>query len=188
MILTPSSTPVQGTVLGPLRDPLVPLRAVALGGPTLNATPYPVGFVLPWVLEYVAGSLVLSREGVPAESVPVAGVTWVSLAFNQSMQQHMAYSVGGDCFMRWFDTLTEEMETITITGGSTPIVFLDDSREVFTGQSDVHFAYVRAGGLYVRSQRDRFLIEYTQKSSGVGRLRDAGMSSVGRVQFNYTET
>jgi hypothetical protein len=62
---------------------------------------------------------------------------------------------------------------------------LDDKRALASATNDVILAYIRAGGLYYRQQRDRFAVEYVV-GTGVGsssRIVALGMGANMRLQI-----
>lgn len=113
-----------------------------------------------------------------------AGITAVSLAFDSNMQPTVAFIEGGTVKLRWFDAVSSSFVVTSFPGATQAKVSSDDKRRSQDGASDVIFAYVSAGTLYWRQQRDRYLIERTVGAVGAGfRLVTIGMNAIGRVQF-----
>ncbi len=115
-----------------------------------------------------------------------AGIDALSFTFDQNMRPCVAYAVGENCYLRWFDSVPGEYVTTPFVGVRNPRVALDDKRITqFASNSDIIFAYIRGDSLYYRQQRDRFTIERLLRS-GISpnlRLKNIGMSHVLRMQF-----
>ena len=72
----------------------------------------------------------------------------------------------------------------SILGAVNPRVTLDDKRRGQTSSSDVILAYLRAGSLYYRQQRDRYLTEYLLTANPpCGGLATLCMSTGGRLHL-----
>jgi hypothetical protein len=98
-------------------------------------------------------------EGAPAVEVFAgADITEVSLAFDQNMQPTLALVDAGVTKLRWYDTLANAMTTTNFPGHKTPMLTLDDKRDIATqtGVNDIIFAYIREGLVCWRQQRDRY--------------------------------
>lgn len=110
----------------------------------------------------------------------------VSLAFDQSGFPVVAFVEStGAAFLRWFDTTVPGYVITPLASGVlTPRVTLDDARQFAGAISDVILAYVRAGNLYYRQQRDRYTIERLLKA-GVEELKHVSMNNGLRLQFKY---
>lgn len=115
----------------------------------------------------------------------------VSLAFDQNANPYFAFvTESGIPFLRWFDPTVESMVNLELDGSIvTPRITLDDVRSFNSSNSDVILAYVRAGLLRYRKQRDRWLTEYTP-TQGVGGdpaemqfLKHVSMNSALRLEF-----
>ena len=125
-------------------------------------------------------------EVAPFELVRLPGITEISISFDQQMRPTLAYVQSGVSYLRWFDTVPGQYVTTTLGADIiTPRVTMDDKR--LTGSNgyqsnDVILAYIRAGNLYYRQQRDRFTIERLLKV-GVKPLIKIGMSRGLRLQF-----
>lgn len=141
-----------------------------------------------WTARYDAGTgdVLLSAQGV-AETVAFtrAGITELSLAFDQNMNPFIAFVQGGQAKFWWYDpTVPGQVFSESLLGNAiTPRCTLDDKRPGQAGASDIILAYVRNGNLYYRQQRDRYLIERLLLSSVSGGLRWVGMSKGNRLQF-----
>jgi hypothetical protein len=118
----------------------------------------------------------------------------ISCTFDQNMNPTYAFTEDGQAKLRWYDSTIEDYAVTNLAGG-WPKAFLDDKRPEFSALSDVIVAYVSAGTLHFRMQRDRYGVEYTLATgiSCYGRLRNLGMGKNNRLQFqfsldDYTET
>lgn len=114
------------------------------------------------------------------------GAVWVALAMDQNARPFVAYAdKNGNASYNWFDSTIPGFRTSTL-GGTVPRVFaaLDDSRPALLASSDVVLAYVRAGTLFLRAQRDRFGIEYNL-GAAPATLVQIGMNHGDRFQFAF---
>ena len=155
-----------------------------MGGVALN-DPSQGLLVKIWRLRYVSPDVRISADGVAESTLfTAAGLTELSLAFDQNMRPVVAYVQSGEAKLRWYDALTESVTTTTLAAGvETPRVCLDDKRPLQFGNSDVILAYVRDGGLYFRAQRDRYDVEYLLQADVGGTLIRVGMNEISRLQF-----
>lgn len=113
-----------------------------------------------------------------------AGMTEISLAFDQNMRPALAFVEGGRAKFRWYDSQAGgQVVTELPVGAVTPRVTLDDKRPTQVGASDMVLAYVLGGNLCARVQRDRFLIEYVLETGGQTGIIKMGMNSQLRLQF-----
>ena len=137
---------------------------------------------------------------VEAPSVPLTflfsgvGITEIALSFDQNMNPFVAYMQGGDAKIYWYDPTVPGMTHTTLPAGCYDLrCTLDDKRRFNVGDSDIVLSYIRAGVLYMRYQRDRYLVEYTLKT-GIGsnaRLVSMAMNNGSRMQWrlrNYERT
>ena len=88
---------------------------------------------------------------------------------------------------RWYDSQVEAYVTSHFSGITSVRLCHDDKRaaQVNSGVTDVILTYSRAGAVYWRIQRDRFLIEYSKSLpiSGNFRISHFGMSKGNRLQW-----
>lgn len=119
-----------------------------------------------WQARAVGGDVLISAPGV-TEFVWYThsdDIEQVSLAFDQNGRPCVAFvdDVGGT-FLRWFDPVPNAVVNFDLGAFNavTPRVTLDDNRPFNGANSDVILAYVRAGIVRYRQQRDRFEDEYT---------------------------
>lgn len=133
------------------------------------------------------GNILLSAPNTPPfVFLVVPDAVWVALAFDQNARPFIAYANNiGQCSFHWFNTLVNQFVTTPI-GRSVfrPFACVDDQQPSLIAISDIILAYVSAGVLYFRAQRDRYLIEYTL-GAAPATLVQIGMSHVTRFQFAF---
>lgn len=153
------------------------------GGIALNDTSAGLNFQL-WALRYKAGQVLISAETV-AETVLFVqpGITELSLAFDQNMQPVVAYRVGDNSYLRWYDATIPGITTSTFLGCKNPRVSLDDNRPGRSASSDIIFAYVSNRNMYWRAQREHYSIERLLLAD-VYELRQIGMMQNYRFGFD----
>lgn len=127
---------------------------------------------------------------VQAPTVPetvlfiLPNVTEISLTFDSNMKPFIAFVQGGQARFWWFDTLINtQIFTDLPIGTGSPKASLDDKRKAQSQIADIILGYTRAGNLYFRMQRDRYLIEYLLKMGVVGQVLQIGMTDKIRLQF-----
>jgi hypothetical protein len=105
---------------------------------------------------------------------------------DQNARAFLTYAdKNGNAFYYWFDSTLPGYRTTAIPGVVyRPFATLDDNRVVELASSDIILAYVRAGVLYFRAQRDRFGIEYTL-GAAPATLVQMGMNNKFRLQFGF---
>ena len=185
-----SSTPLPSPFLSPRTNVRFSATAglsdthfggVALGNPTLGIT-YQL-----WTASTDGVNISLSAPNTPP-FVFLAGVNavWVGLAIDQNARAFIAYADKlGNAFYYWFDSTILAYRTTQIPGlVFRPFAVLDDNRVAELASSDVILAYVRAGVLYFRAQRDRFGVEYTL-GAAPATLVQMGMNTKFRLQFAF---
>ena len=116
------------------------------------------------------------------------GITEISLAFDQNMAPTVAFVEAGLVKLRWYDSLIEGMTTTSYPGARSPMVCLDDKRQIASQTNDIIFAYVRDEQVRYRQQRDRFGVEYTLGAtpSPGSRIVGLGMGVNWRLQVKLT--
>lgn len=140
--------------------------------------------------EEATGDVLLTADNQPAPNVlyNTPELDWLTLAFDQNMRWMSAYTLGsGQSYLKWYNSLIEDYETLALPSGIiTPFLTMDDNRDVQTqlGTNDVILTYLRAGSLWVRVQRERFLVERLIKA-GVdsSRIWHFGMTDKLRLQW-----
>lgn len=117
-------------------------------------------------------------------------ITEVSLGFDQNMQPTVAFVDAGVTKLWWYDTVGAAMTTTSFPGYKTPMLTLDDKRDIATqtGVNDIIFAYVRDGLLCWRQQRERYGVERVLGAVPAPNTRivGMGMSTGNRLQIKLT--
>lgn len=184
---TLSSTPVPGAFLYPDSLTESPLVDYEQGGVALN-DPSQGLQVQRWTLTVDGGDFVVTPDcGSPSVVLSVSGtITTASLAFDRNMRPYLAYTLDSVVHLYWYDTEISDFADMTVAGASYPRLTHDDKRDLQSASSDIIFAYLLDGDLCYRQQRDRFQTERVLAESVVGRLRNIGLSDVGRLQFELS--
>lgn len=146
----------------------------------------------PWTMTAnEAGEVYFTAAENPlALFVTLPGLTELSAAFDQNMRPVLAYVQNGVARLRWYNTVPGAYVVTDLPAGTiSPRVTLDDKRQTQTalGDNDVILAYIRAGDLYYRQQRDRYEDEYLLATVGSAKLIRIGMNAVNRLQFLLEE-
>lgn len=139
-----------------------------------------------WKLSVVDNAVTLTPEiGSPTVLFSTAGISELSLAFDQNMRPVVGYIHGGVLKIRWYDGTIPGYRTDVYDEAQNPKLALDDKRTARAAFSDVIVAYIRNTTLYFRQQRDRFENEYTLEENLATntKLRNIGMSRNWRLQF-----
>ena len=114
-----------------------------------------------WMATSDGANVHVGRDGVaPVLVLSDTGITEISLAFDQTMNTHIAYVAAGVSKWHYWDTLTNSYQTMTLTDCRTPRCCSDEKTPEFSGDRDIVLAYLREDKLYLRLQRDRFTVEY----------------------------
>ncbi len=120
--------------------------------------------------------------------VTAAGITELSLCFDQNMRPALAYMQAGQAKLLWFDTFLG-MQVITTLDVTIKSLFLtmDDKRSIATtvNFNDMLLFYIKGSTLCYRQQRDRFATERVlQTFAGPNvRIYRCGMGAGQRVQI-----
>lgn len=119
-----------------------------------------------------------------------AGITEVTLSFDNNMMPVIAYLQNDDLKLRWFDLSQSPPQYVTNNFGpgiATPYLAFDDKRPQFIGTSDVMLFYVRDRKVWVRLLRERWTVEYDWADipDHAGRILAAGMSRGNRMQLKF---
>ena len=134
------------------------------------------------------GNNIYAEDALGARTTIIvrANIETLSGSFDQNMRPTLAYTQAGVAKLYWFDTVANDFVETTFAGASYPRLCLDDKRELQDLANDVLLAYIRAGNLYYRQQRDRYTIERLLQANVRGRLRNIGMHRANRVQFEFS--
>lgn len=143
-----------------------------------------------WKGEYIEDQILLTADGVsPVVLLSLPDVVEFGFSFDRNMNTFVTYELAnGNCFFRWFDSLTSDYVTTQLPSGSrAPRCAHDDTRDLETATSDIILAYLRGGTLYFRAQRDRYEVEYTlQTGFETARLLQVGLNRALRFQFQLS--
>lgn len=160
-----------------------PLTDYEQGGDALNAggrldtQTWTFGYAEPdvWVEDAAGNRTVLFSK---------PGITELAGAFDQNMTPFATYVDATGAHFWWFDT-TQNMQVFTdmAAGVANPRCCMDERRFVFMTNSDIILAYLRAGNLCCRVQRDRYATEYVLAQNVETRLWCVGMNTNLRLQF-----
>lgn len=115
-----------------------------------------------------------------------AGITQLTLAFDQNGAATVGYMAFGIPKLRWFDSSIGGIATTVLTAGAASLFLtLDDKRDGQAAQSDMLLFYIRGNRLCYTQQRDRFLIERTLRwlAGPNVSITNAGMSVSNRLQI-----
>lgn len=137
-----------------------------------------------WKCFYEDGQIKLSNDQVNHELLTVADVQSLSLAFDLNMRPMIAYSTTSSSFLYWYDT-SVAAQTTTELGGTYSFMqlSLDDNRSSQTANADVILAYIKNNKLFMRIQRERFLIEH--ELTKAKQLKQIGMMRNNRFGFAH---
>lgn len=174
--------------------PVGPLFDYQYGGIALSDPTQGLMFQV-WQVHYIisTGVVYLTNEvsSTPQIMFTRLGITHISLTFDQNMHPCIAFQVGNQSTFWFFDSVSSSQIFFDLPFGAiTPCCSLDDKRKVSinAGISDVLLSYILLDTLYLRMQRDRYLIQYplvTDLSTHVlaPSLGKIGMNIINRFQF-----
>lgn len=166
----------------PLDLPYRPLTQVVQGGIALN-NPSQGRQFQQWQVSYANDTISVQPVAQPVVfTLPVTGALAVSLAFDNNMGVVLNWQTINSSVIYYYDTLTAAYNTLTVPGTTSSRICVDDARTFYTAQSDVMFAYTRAGNLCYRQQRDRYQVEYVIGPT-TKKLFKVGQSLINRLQF-----
>lgn len=142
-----------------------------------------------WEARVSAGTIQVRPDGSGAWTNVVSdtGITEIALAFDQNMRPTVAYVAGGAAKLYWYDAVTAAYVTTTYAGASSPVVTMDDKRDMQVGLNDVLLFYLHSGRVKHRRQRDRYTIEYDLADVPLGKTRITrwGFTAGKRIQLEF---
>lgn len=160
----------------------VPLSQTVMGGIAINNAANGRLYQR-WVGYYDGTNVKVKPEGgVDVFTQAVAGITAVSLAFDNNMGIVLAWQTLAGSYLYYYDTLLSAYNTRSFLGTTSCRVCVDDPRDFYTASSDVIFAYTQNENLYWRQQRDRYDVERIIGAT-TKKLIKAGPSVSSRLQF-----
>jgi len=187
-----STVPVPSTFLPPRNftrfSPVSGRSDVHMGGIAIADASHGLLYQL-WTAVLVDGNVLLSAPNTPQFTF-LSGLgtdtVWVALAFDQNARPFIAYAnTAGVCHYHWFNPIVNNFVTDLLPRTVLrPFASVDDQHPAEIAISDIILAYVSAGILYFRAQRDRYTIEYTL-GPAPATLVQVGMSHVTRFQFAF---
>lgn len=180
-----TTDPVTGVLLYLNDTAYTPMIQHVMGGIALN-DPSKGRLYQQWSISYVNNQILVTASSDPTTpkfTMAVAGVTSVSLAFDNNMGLVIAWTTSVGANLYYYDTPTALYTTRLFPGLTSCRLCVDDPREFNLSQSDVIFGYTYNGNLCYRQQRDRYNIEYIIQPT-TKLLVNMGPSSENRLQFN----
>lgn len=151
-------------------------------------------FYQAWKLEYNSGTgdfvITPQTTGPPVTVTNVANVTQCTFTFDQNANVTIAYTVGGEAKLYWFDTVLGQYDTRNFGSDMIfPSVALDDKRPRQANSSDMLLFYTeqqpdQTYTFFHRRQRDRFDDEIELKTGlATPYVYKFGMHKALRVQI-----
>lgn len=115
------------------------------------------------------------------------GITELSIAFDQNMRPCVAYLAEGVVKLYWYDAVTASYITSTFPGAISPVVTLDDKRDMQIGLNDILFFYIVDRRVKHRLQRDRYTVEYDvgEMPAISTRIKRWGFTTAHRIQIEF---
>lgn len=168
---------------------------VAARGPDTLNIPQTTPWLALWEARAVEGVLQTKKVGEVDWATLIDTGTPITamrgLAFDQSGRIAIAYSttaLPATTYIYWYDQTLPDYTLISVDAPEGGVFFTD----YFTLQdgnfTDMVFFYTRAGVVYHKKQRDRFLTEnfFANAPAGAGSIRTAGFSTNWRVQIEFS--
>lgn len=174
-----------------VNDSLLTPRATALhdyeyGGIALQQPSHGLDYQL-WQVVYESNEVRVFAPSVAKTALFTrAGITELSLAFDQNMRPVVVYVADGITYIYWYDPTIAQQTTTELGVLTNPRISLDDHREGQLFNSDVILGYLNDGYLCIRLQRDRYTIEYQLTSLMNAQLNQVGMGRNNRFNFIYS--
>lgn len=136
-----------------------------------------------WILTYVDPVITLTPQtaGVPVVAdISPANATQLSFCFDQNARATIAYRVGTDVYLYWYDSDGAAFVTTQYPNYISMMLSLDDKREMEVSVNDILFWYTRemspgVYNLYHRKQRDRFEVEHLMEAGTFPYFNAVGM-------------
>lgn len=146
-----------------------------------------------WRARLVGTEIRVAPEPYNVETVvlTLAGITELSLSFDQNMQPVIAYVQDGQTKLYWYSTALEAFTTTTLdVDVRSPFLSMDDKRRPAStiNSNDVLLFYLRGGYLCYRQQRDSYSIErqLALVADSTATIKEVGMNSNLRMQVIVT--
>lgn len=142
-----------------------------------------------WRARLSGDDVLVGRDPYDAETVLLteAGISELSLAFDQNMRPMVAYVALGQAKLYWYDATVPGYATLALSADArSPFVSMDDKRGYaqIIASNDVLLFYLRTNRLCYRQQRDRFEIERTVAwlEGAATSISKVGMNAGNRLQ------
>ena len=186
-----STVLIEGAYLPPDEIPVTSLFDYSLGGIELQdpSQGLQVQAWKAWIDDTSTEVWISSPTHPPSILFSKPALTEVSLTFDQNMRPFVAFvSFGNAGYWWWNSLISQQVFSLLPAGSISPRCTLDDKRQLELASSDIILAYIQAGGLYFRAQRDRYTIPYVlvgdiRALMGNPRINKVGMNDKGRLQF-----
>lgn len=187
-----STKPVRASLLYPDRFQLASLTEdYEMGGIAIQDPSEGLQYQ-PWFGYWREDNAVCLKPGIDGEDIVLfyePDLFEMSFTFDQNMRWACATQrTDGSFRWRWYDSAVEDYVITEVPEGVTAFHCThDDKREILvqTGRSDVLVSYIKDRNLYVRNQRDRYIIEHLLAETLPENLRitNFGMTERYRVQW-----
>lgn len=139
-----------------------------------------------WFSLHVSDRIEISNNVVTHTIVEVEDITYHSFCFDQNMNTVCIYNKDGKSYLYWYDpTISSHTTTLMPVYMEYPQITLDDKRASQVSNSDILLSYMREDKLYIRIQRERYMIEHFVADLPNQRLTQVGMDRDHRIRWRY---
>jgi len=137
-----------------------------------------------WSVWYDGSTILFgpTSSGIATGSLATAGVTQLSLAFDNNMNPVLAWLDDTGANIRYFSASTSSYVVVNVPGATSCLACVDDVRPIYNTQSDVIFAYTLPNGLWYTYQRENYATA-RQASTASKKLKRMGPNVLNRFQF-----
>lgn len=173
--------------LPPRVDPLI---SSSFGGSDIGQTDIGENTFI-WYGELKDGVVKLWNSQVSHNVLDIAERVYLfDFTFTQNMSPVLTWQTDSGAFLKFYNTVTSQDEIIEIPDATNVSVKLDELRPELVSISDVIVSYQKKGekGLFVRYQRDRYLVEHKLSSEDLGFLKQTGMMDGLRFGWAFTDS
>lgn len=183
-----SSTPVPKQFqLLPRVDPFI---SSSFGGSDIGQTDIGKNTFI-WYGEFKDGKVKLWNSQVTHYVLDIEERVYLfDFTFTQNMSPVLSWQTKNGAFLKFYNTATAQDEIMEIPDATNISVKLDELRPELISMSDVIVSYQKKGetGLFVRYQRDRYLVEHKLSSEDLGYLKQTGMMDGLRFGWAFTDS
>lgn len=175
-------TPEVGNFLPPNNLPFNPLSQIISGGIAVGDPSQGRQYQY-WETFYDSGSIKMKPVGGSVEFIHSApNATIVSGAFDQNMSAVVSWlDTSGTASIYYFGP--SGYTTLTVSNVTSLRLAVDDTREYYSADSDIFFAYTKNNNLYYRIQRENYATEYLVGAATDVSIRRMGLTNKNRFQF-----